>query len=161
MTSTREPNSSNSAPAAHHSRQDRPLPSGSSRQPLRRNVDVLLARKKTPLTGGLPMRLLGQLTNLTPRVECVLAASPAQRRRPRSVGIGERWRLGNGVVQRAIAKVLAAADAPMRLRDIHGSVGGCSDGRRLTPPSNGACGRTSKARRPIRAGAGGSYRLKS
>jgi hypothetical protein len=79
------------------------------------------------LRGGLNEQLLvdllTRLANPAPRVERVLAASLAQgpRRKPPETPASDR--LGNGVVKRAIAKVLAAADEPMRLGDIHQAVG--------------------------------------
>ena len=52
-------------------------------------------------------------------------------------------RLGNGVVQRAVVKVLAAADQPMRLRDIYSAVEDLL-GRTVSKESVSWCLRTSR-----------------
>lgn len=72
---------------------------------------------------SLDMHLVGQLYNLSASLERVLAAPAPTRRAAQSSDPPAVGRLGNGVVQRAIAKVLVAADGPMRLRDIHAAVG--------------------------------------
>jgi hypothetical protein len=71
------------------------------------------------------MHLLGRLTNPSAPLKAVFEALPDEPIEPTvrdpepQVATG---RLGNGVVQRAIVKVLASADQPMRLRDIHSTV---------------------------------------
>jgi hypothetical protein len=67
------------------------------------------------------MHLLGRLTNLSAPLAAVFEALPDEPIEPSlrpepQVATG---RLGNGVVQRAVVKVLAAAGAPMRGADIH------------------------------------------
>lgn len=71
------------------------------------------------------MHLVGQLSNPSPSLRSILDLSessvkpkaPQSRPLPR-----ESKRLGNGVVQRAIVKVLAAADRPMRTGEIEAAV---------------------------------------
>jgi hypothetical protein len=53
-------------------------------------------------------------------------------------------RLGNGVVQRAIVKVLVSANQPMRLRDIHAGVENML-GHPVSKESVAWCVRTSKS----------------
>jgi hypothetical protein len=70
------------------------------------------------------VHLLGRLTNPSAPLEAVFEALPDESiqpsRRPEpQVATG---RLGNGVVQRAVVKVLAAAGGPMRGADIHMAV---------------------------------------
>jgi hypothetical protein len=70
------------------------------------------------------MHLLEHLSNLSPSQERVLDAFPdglPERRRPIAPP-PPRKRLGNGVVQRAIVRVLAAADEPLSLAAIHQAV---------------------------------------
>jgi hypothetical protein len=70
------------------------------------------------------MHLLGRFTNPSAPLKAVFEALPDEpiessvRPEP-PVATG---RLGNGVVQRAVVKVLAAADGPMRGVDIHWAV---------------------------------------
>jgi hypothetical protein len=68
----------------------------------------------------------GRFTNLSAPLQAVFKALPDEPIEPSGqpdpgpqVATG---RLGNGVVQRAIVKVLASADQPMRLRAIHSAV---------------------------------------
>lgn len=72
------------------------------------------------------MRLVGQLCNPSSSLERVLDALPGA---PLETAAGSctalvptSRRLGNGVVQRTIVKVLAAADDPMRRADVHAAV---------------------------------------
>jgi hypothetical protein len=73
------------------------------------------------------MHLVGQLSNPFGPLATVLEAAggalrrPAGLQRPIAVERASR-RLGNGVVQRAVVKVLASAAQPMRLSDIHSAV---------------------------------------
>jgi hypothetical protein len=74
------------------------------------------------------MHLVGQLSNPSAALAAVFEAAAVVRQGPRELRESvvvepASRRLGNGVVQRAVVKVLAAADEPMRLRDIHGAVG--------------------------------------
>jgi hypothetical protein len=64
------------------------------------------------------MRLVGQLSNPSSSLERVLEAPSTSAARPSSVPMPPSCRLGNGVVQRAVVKVLSTADRPMRLREI-------------------------------------------
>jgi len=60
------------------------------------------------------MQLLGQLTNVSPRVERVLAAFPggAPKAQPRTAaGAKVVVRFGNGVIRRAVVRVLADGQA--------------------------------------------------
>jgi hypothetical protein len=72
--------------------------------------------------------LVGQLSNPSPPLVAVLEAAtgvvrwrPAALQRPIAVEPASR-RLGNGVVKRAIIKVLAAADEAMPSVDVHQAV---------------------------------------
>jgi hypothetical protein len=90
-----------------------------------RRLPPLLAY--TALTGQLwPMHLLGRFTNPSAPLAAVFEALPDEAIEPVASTIPEpsrtAGRLGNGVVQRAIVKVLAVADQPVRLRDIHVAV---------------------------------------
>jgi hypothetical protein len=71
------------------------------------------------------MRLVGQFSNPSSRLQTVLEAFPdgssAPGTTPTAPDFGMQ-KLGNGVVQRAIVKVLASADLPMRARDIWSAV---------------------------------------
>ena len=70
------------------------------------------------------MHLVGHLSNPSPRLLSILRLSNRRvkaSRRPRLSPQGQR-RLGNGVVERAIIRVLTSADAPMRTGDIQASV---------------------------------------
>jgi hypothetical protein len=74
-----------------------------------------------------PMRLVGQLSNPSSSLERVLegasTAQPASMSREScSPLVPAPRRLGNGAVQRAVVKVLATADAPMRRAAIHAAV---------------------------------------
>jgi hypothetical protein len=70
------------------------------------------------------MRLVGQLSNPPRPLEAVFEALPDEpieataRLAPRL----EVGRLGNGVVQRAVIKVLASAQRPLTVREIQGTV---------------------------------------
>jgi len=70
------------------------------------------------------MHLLEHLTNPSAPLKAVFEALPDEPIEPtvRPEPPVATGRLGNGVVQRAIVKVLALADQPMRLRDIHSAV---------------------------------------
>jgi hypothetical protein len=112
--------------------------------------------------GSEKMRLLGHLTNPPSSLQAVFNALPDEpiepMARPESpVATG---RLGNGVVQRAIVKVLASADRPMRLRDIHSAV---EDrlGQAVSKESVSWCLRRSRSGDELRFErvAFGSYRL--
>jgi len=73
------------------------------------------------------MRLIGQLSKPSPRLRVVLDVCPDDSfgQPPRPVVQQPVMRkLGNGVVQRAIVKVLAAADRPMRLAEVLTAVEG-------------------------------------
>jgi hypothetical protein len=67
------------------------------------------------------MRLVGHLSNPSSSLERVLDALPDARLEEPPLVPAPR-RLGNGVVQRAVVKVLGSADAPMRRVDIHAAV---------------------------------------
>ncbi len=75
------------------------------------------------------MHLVGQYLNPSLPLKTVLDWVPdtslgSGRRGKRYIarGVPYRGRLGNGVVQAAVRKVLASADGPMRLSEIHTSV---------------------------------------
>jgi hypothetical protein len=72
------------------------------------------------------MRLVGQLSSSLPRLQRVLDLPDTPRARPRAPAPPERGsrRLGNGVVQRAVVKVLATADRPLSLADVRPAVEG-------------------------------------
>jgi hypothetical protein len=67
------------------------------------------------------MHLVGQLSNPSGHLEAVFNALLSESLRPaaRFEPPPATSRLGNGVVQRAVVKVLASADGPMRGVDIH------------------------------------------
>ena len=70
------------------------------------------------------MHLLGRLSNPSAPLMAVFEALPDEPIEPRQhpapqVPVG---RLGNGEVQRAVVKVLAAAKRPMRTADVHRGV---------------------------------------
>jgi len=71
------------------------------------------------------MRLVGQLSNPSAALAAVFEALSdepikATARPQPQLEVGRR--LGNGVVQRAVIKVLAAAGLPMRPAEVHASV---------------------------------------
>ncbi len=72
------------------------------------------------------MHLVGQLVNPSAPLMAVFETlsdgllPPTERLQPQL----ETGRLGNGVVQRAVVKVLAAAQRPMRVLEVHGAVEG-------------------------------------
>ena len=74
------------------------------------------------------MHLVGQLSNPSATLVAVFeAAGGALRQQPAGSQRPIAWepasrRLGNGVVQRAVVKVLAAASGPMRGADVHQAV---------------------------------------
>jgi hypothetical protein len=67
------------------------------------------------------MHLLEHLTNPSAPLKAVFEALPDESLKPieHPTQPPEMGRLGNGVVQRAVAKVLATADGPTRAADIH------------------------------------------
>lgn len=67
------------------------------------------------------MHLLGHLTNPSAPLKAVFKALPEEPIEPtvRPETRVATGRLGNGVVLRAVVKVLAAAEGPMRDTDIH------------------------------------------
>ena len=71
------------------------------------------------------MHLVGQLSNPSPRLMTILSLSPG-RVKPdvsrRQSPLPGRRRLGNGVVQRAIVRVLTEAGGPMRTGAIQAGV---------------------------------------
>lgn len=73
------------------------------------------------------MHLVGRLSNPSGALATVLEAvgdelrRPAGLQRPIAVEQASR-RLGNGVMQRAVVEVLAAASSPMRGADVHQAV---------------------------------------
>jgi hypothetical protein len=81
------------------------------------------ATKNLPFA-AISMHLVGQLSNPSTVLEVVLEASAVVRPGPRDsresivVGPASR-RLGNGVVQLAVAKVLVMAGRPMRVTEVH------------------------------------------
>lgn len=73
------------------------------------------------------MHLVGQLSNPSATLVAVLEAAavvrPGSRELPESVVVEPASRrLGNGVVQRAVVKVLAAAQRPMRGPEVRAAV---------------------------------------
>jgi hypothetical protein len=109
------------------------------------------------------MHLLGRLTNLPAPLAAVFEALPDEPIEPTVCSEPQikAGRLGNGEVQRAVVKVLASANQPMRLRDINAAVEDWL-GQAVSKESVGWCLRMS------RSGAGsrfervahGCYRLK-
>jgi hypothetical protein len=70
------------------------------------------------------MQLVGQLQNPSPSLQAVFDAlrdSPAASEQP-VAALEPPMRLGNGVVQRAVVKVLGAAEQPMRVAEIRRAV---------------------------------------
>jgi hypothetical protein len=73
---------------------------------------------------GFPEVMVGQLSNPSAALAAVFEAAAVVRPEPRDpresivVGPASR-RLGNGVVQRAVVKVLAMAGRPMRVAEVH------------------------------------------
>jgi hypothetical protein len=70
-------------------------------------------------------RLLARLSSLSASLQAVLEApapGPAQCAESQAAALPSAKRLGNGVVQRAVVKVLATADRPMRLAHICAAV---------------------------------------
>jgi hypothetical protein len=79
---------------------------------------------KTPSFTATFMHLVWQLSNPSPRLQSILDL-PASRVKPRATQAQSRpaqGRLGNGVVQRAVMRVLADANGPMRTREVQASV---------------------------------------
>lgn len=70
------------------------------------------------------MHLLGRYTNPSSALQAIFDALPDEPIEPTACPEpqAETGRLGNGEVQRAAVKVLAAADGPMRAADIHRAV---------------------------------------
>jgi hypothetical protein len=68
------------------------------------------------------MLLGGQLMNPSLALEQVLSAPAPKQEQISIVTKPMTGRLGNGVVQRAVIKVLEAKDGPMKLADIHTGV---------------------------------------
>lgn len=109
------------------------------------------------------MHLLGHYFNHpSSPLQAIFDALPDEPLEPieRPVSQPARGRLGNGEVQRAVLKVLAAADQPMRLRDIHAAVEGWL-GRAVSKESVSWCMRMSRDGAGVRIErvAYGSYRL--
>jgi hypothetical protein len=81
-------------------------------------------QRRTPDAERVLMHLVGQLSNPSAALAAVFEAPtvaqlrPRKPRQPISPEPVSR-RLGNGVVQRAVVKVLAAARRPMRVAEIH------------------------------------------
>jgi hypothetical protein len=68
-------------------------------------------------------RLVGQLSNPSPRLQSILCLSRSRvKRTPHSVMSPAPKRLGNGVVQRAVRKALATTDRPMRTGEVQAAV---------------------------------------
>jgi hypothetical protein len=67
------------------------------------------------------MQLLGRFSNPSAPLKAVFEALPDEPIEPTVCPEpqAETGRLGNGEVQRAVVKVLAAADGPVRVADIH------------------------------------------
>jgi hypothetical protein len=70
------------------------------------------------------MHLLGRLTNPSAPLQAVFAALPDEPLEPveQPTPPPATGRLGNGVVQRAVVKVLAASGGPLRGAEIHRAV---------------------------------------
>jgi hypothetical protein len=68
------------------------------------------------------MLLGGQLYNPSSALERVLSAPAPKQRAAPNVATPKMGRLGNGVVLRAVGRVLTAADGQMRGTDIHAAV---------------------------------------
>jgi len=70
------------------------------------------------------VRLVGQLSNPSSRLQSILdlPASRVKLTTARAQPQPEQRRLGNGVVQRAIVRVLGDADGPMRTGEIQAGV---------------------------------------
>jgi hypothetical protein len=73
------------------------------------------------------MRLLGHFSNPSSSLQAIFNGLPDEPLEPTmpcqaTVPAYRTKRLGNGVVQRAVVKVLAAAEGPMRLADIQAAV---------------------------------------
>jgi hypothetical protein len=68
------------------------------------------------------VHLLGQLSSPSSSLKRVLEAALGTPVRPPAISVLEPRRLGNGVVQRAVVEVLAAAGRPMRLSEIRSAV---------------------------------------
>jgi hypothetical protein len=83
---------------------------------------------KSPLFAGMSMHLVGQLSNPSSGLRTVLDAFPDGLRGSCGRSHGPivpqpvMHKLGNGVVQRAVVKVLAAADQPLRRADVQAAV---------------------------------------
>ena len=67
------------------------------------------------------MHLLGHFSNLPSSLQAIFNALPDEPLEPteQPTPPPETGRLGNGVVQRAVVKVLVAANGPTRAADIH------------------------------------------
>jgi hypothetical protein len=79
---------------------------------------------RSAMPSSLKMHLVGQLSNLSPRLQSILDL-PASRVKPRATKTQLQpvmRKLGNGVVQRSIVNVLSAAGSPMRRADIRTAV---------------------------------------
>jgi hypothetical protein len=86
------------------------------------------------------MHLLGRLTNLPAPLAAVFEALPDEPLEPTEHPAlpPETGRLGNGVVVRAVVKVLAAANGAVRFTDIHLAVEGLL-GRSVSKESVSCC----------------------
>lgn len=108
------------------------------------------------------MHLLEHLTNPSAPLKAVFEALPDEPLEPieHPTPAPETGRLGNGVVQRAVVKVLAAAGGPMRGADIHLAVE-CLLGHPVSKHSVSWClGAGARAKEPrFERVAYGSYRL--
>jgi hypothetical protein len=70
------------------------------------------------------MHLVGQLSNPSPRLQSILdlSASRVKRKTTRAQSQPPQRRLGNGVVQRAVIRVLSDAGGPMRTGEVQAGV---------------------------------------
>ena len=70
------------------------------------------------------VRLVGQLSNLSPRLQSILdlSGNRVKSRATQPQSQPAQRRLGNGVVQRAVMQVLGDADGPMRTGEVQAGV---------------------------------------
>ena len=108
------------------------------------------------------MHLLGRLSNPSAPLLAVFEALPDEAIEPtvQPEPLPASGRLGNGEVQRAVVKVLAAVNEPMRAADIYPAVGSLL-GRRVPKDSIYSCLSTgARGKKPrFERAAPGCYRL--
>jgi hypothetical protein len=126
-----------------------------------------MAVSKPPISSSSRVRLVGQLSNPSPSLRAIFDALPDGSLEPTTrpdrpiASAPVAPRLGNGVVQRAVVKVLAVAQRPLNVQDVRVAVADLLDhpvskGSINCCLSTGALGREPRFERVAR----GCYRLR-